>query len=457
MLTSIPSQFATPVHTGGRVGPQRGSLYSNEEYQILERAAAILAVSPQDLPSVLNVTHSISNGALTNGFHDATLSLNPNQHGPLLSSPLPPAYPTNHQPALTINTSPGGPGNVSAASNDLERTDEELISPFPWHCDYVQSLQWSPELACHAVAPERLNNAAIQDGLGAALGSGATVDAQHAPLYQECFNGVPNTQVGYGVATLVSPGYVTDFSDPSDEAGDAVSDSGNQSGLIESSMAEGGPKFHWAGTTGISPPSSIGVRQNVSTSSFDAQEWLGHSGDSTIVDYESVCTMAETYHPEGYRSQGFAHELPQSCSFQAIPPSAKVALEGLSTQYQDPEMSGQERLMANATTIHPTYDPSPQSGMASSRTVFPPSRDTSTNYTDALQTHAHDERALPAGGRRAKRRNPFQDEQKRVETGRTRRSGACARCKMQRIRVSQSSLKPLERFLTNASILVCYG
>lgn len=400
---------------------------------------------------MLNVTHSISTDTLNNAFHNPSLSLNSDQHGPLVSLPLPPACPTNHQPALTINTYPGSPGNVSAASKDLERTDEELMSSFSWHCDSVPSLQWSPELACHAVAPERLNNPAIQNGLGAALGSGATVDAQYTPLYQEPLNGMSNTQVFYGGATLVSPGHVTDFSEPSYEAGDAVSDSGNQSGLLNSILAEGGPRFNWAGTTGIRPPSSVGVR-NASASSFDAQEWLGHLGDPTIVDYESVCSMAETYHPEGYRSQGFADELSQSCSFQAIPPSAKVALEGLSTQNQDAEMNGQERLMANATAIHPIHDPSPQSGTALSRTVFPPSTDTSTNYTDALQTHAHDERALPAGGRRAKRRNPFQDEQKRVETGRTRRSGACARCRMQRIRVSESILKPLDRFLTIDSI-----
>ena len=440
MLTSVPSQFATPVHTGGRVGPQRGALYSNEECQILERAAAILAVSPQDLPSVLNVTHSIPNDTLTNGFHDPTLSLNPNQHGPLLSSPLPPAYHTNHQPALTINTSLGGPGNVSAASEDLERTDEELISPFPWHCDSARSLQWSPEFACHAVAPERLSNTSVQDGLGAALGIGATIDAQYARLYQKRLNGMSNTQVVYGEANLVSPGFVTDFSQPSYEAGDVFSDSENQSGLLDSTLAEGKPEFKWARATGIPSPTSIGVRQNVSTSSFDAQEWLGHLGDPTIVDYESARSMAETYHPEGYRSQGFADELPQSCSFQAIPPSAKVALEGLSTQYQNAEMNGQESRMANTAAIQPIHDSSPQSGTALSRTVFPASTDTSTNYTDALRSRAQSERALPPGGRRAIRRRPFQDEQKRVKTGVTRRSGACVRCRMQRIRVSQSFL-----------------
>ena len=405
---------------------------------------------------MLNVTHSISNDTFTNEFHDQTLPLNPNQHGPLLSLPLP-AYHTNHQPAVTINTSPSGPGNVSAASENLERTDEELISPFSWHCDSVRSLQWSPEFACDAVAPERSSNTAVQDGLGAALGSGATIDAQYAPLYQERLNGMSNSQVDYGGATLVSTGHVMDFSEPLHEAGDVVLDSGNQSGLLDSSLAEGGPKLNWARTTGIPPPTSIGVRQNVSTSSFDAQEWLGHLEDPTIMDYESIRSITETYHPEGYRSQDFPDELPQSFPFQAGPLSAEQALEGLSTQRQDGEMNGQGNAIANATAIRPTHNSSQQPDTAVSRTLIPASIDTSTNYPDALQTHDHYERALSVVGRITKRRQPFQDQQKRVKTGRTRRSGACARCRMQRIRVSESILKPLDRFLTITSILVCYG
>ena len=399
---------------------------------------------------MLHVNHSISNDTLTNGFHDPSFSLSSDQRGLSLSLPIPPAYPANHQPALTINTSPSDPGNVSAASKNLERTDEELISPFSWHCDSLQSLEWSPELACHAVPPERLNNTAIQDDLGAALGSGATVDAQNTPLYQESLNGMSNTQVVYDGATLASQAHVMDFSELSYEAGDAVSNSANQSGLLDSILAEGGTKFDWAGTTGIPPPSSIGVRQNISAPSFDAQEWLGHLEGPTIADYESICSITETYHPEGYRSQDFPDELPQSFSFQAV-------LEGLPTQYQDAETSGQGNAMANATVIYPTHDSAPQLDTAFSRTDNPAPTDTSTNHPDALQTHAHYERALPVCGRVAKRRKPFQDQQKRVKTGRTRRSGACARCRMQRIRVSRSFLRPLDPFPTNTLILVCHG
>lgn len=379
--------------------------------------------------------------------------MNSNQHKPLLSLPLPPAYPTNNQPALTINTSPRGTRNVSTADKGLERTDEELISPFSWHCDSVQSLQWSPEFA---VALERLNNTAGQDGLGAALDSGVPVDAQYAPLYQESLNGISNTQVVYDGATFVSPGHVTDFSESSYEAGDAVSDSGNISGSLDTILAEGGLKFDWAGTTGIPPPSSIGVQQNASASSFDAQEWLGHLEGPATVGYESVCSVTETYNPEGYHSQGFADELPQSFSFQAVPLSAKRALEGLSTQCQVVEMNGQGNAMANATAIHPIHDSSRHSDMALSRNVIPAPTDISTSYSDALRNHAHYEHALPVRGRIAKRRRPFQDQQKRVKTGKTRRSGACARCRMQRIRVSYV-LKPLDSFLTINSILVCYG
>ena len=401
--------------------------------------------------------HRFSNDTLTDGFHDPSFSLNPNQRGLALSLPHPPAYPTNHQPALTINTSPGGSGNVCAASKDLERRDEELISPSSWHCDSVQSLQWSPELGCHAVAPERLNNSAIQDDPGAAFGSGATVDAQYTPLYLECLNGMSNTQMVYGGASLVPPGHVTDVSEISYEAGDAVSDSGNQSGLLDSFLAEYGPKFNWAGTTGIPTPSSIGVQQNISASSFDAQAWLGHFEGPTIAGYESTSSITETYHPEGYWSQDLADELPQSFSFQAVPPSARPALEGLPTQCQDAEMNGQVNAIANATAIHPTHDFSLQSDTALSRTAIPAPTDTSANFPEALQTHAQYERALPVCGRVAKRRKTFQDQQKRLKTGRTRRSGACARCRMQRIRVSRSFLKPLDRFLTITPILVCYG
>ena len=390
----------------------------------------------QDLPSVLDVTHSISNDILTNEFHDQFFSLDSSKHGPLLSLPLPPTYTTDKQPALTINTSHGGPPNVSAADNGLERTDEELISPFPWHCDSVQSLQWSPEFPCHAVAAERSNNTAVQDGLGAALGTGAPVDAQYAPTYQEHLNGMSSSPVVYGGATFVSPGYVTDFSKSSYEAGDAVSDSGNPGGSIDSILAEGGVEFTWTGTTEIPTPSSIGVRQNVSASSLDGQEWLGHFEGPAIVGYDSLCSMRETYHSEGYRSQDFANEVPQPLSGQAVPLSAKRAFERLSTQCQDTEVNGQGDTMANATAIHPTHDSSRHSDRVLSRNVIPAPTNTSTSHPDALQTHAHYEHAIPVCGRIAKRRKPFQDQQKRVKTGRTRRSGACARCRMQRIRVS---------------------
>jgi hypothetical protein len=53
------------------------------------------------------------------------------------------------------------------------------------------------------------------------------------------------------------------------------------------------------------------------------------------------------------------------------------------------------------------------------------------------------------------RRGPFRNPQERLETGQTRKIGACLRCRMQRVRVSEPSFHYEERFLT-ASDLVCY-
>ena len=200
-------------------------------------------------------------------------------------------------------------------------------------------------------------------------------------------------------------------------------------------------EFNWTGTTELPTPSSIGVRQNVSASSLDGQEWLDHFERPTIVGYDSLCSMTETYHPEGYRSQDFADEVPQPLSGQAVPLSAKRAFEGIPTQCREAEMNGHGNIIANAVAIYPTHDSSRHSDTALSRSVIPVPTGTSTSYPDALNTRAHYQHTLPVCGRIAKRRKPFQDQQKRVKTGRTRRSGACARCRMQRIRVSQSSLK----------------
>ena len=245
----------------------------------------------------------------------------------------------------------------------------------------------------------------------------------------------------YGGATFVSPGHVTDFSESSYEAGDAVSDPGNPGDSIDSILAEGGVEVNWTGTTEIPTPSSIGVRQNVSASSLDGQEWLGHFEGPAIVGYNSACSMTETYHPEEYRLQDFADGVPQPLSGQAVPLSAKRAFEGIPTQCREAEMNGHANTIANAVAIYPTHDSSRHSDTALSRSVIPVPTGTLTSYPDALKTRAHYHHALPVCARIAKRRKPFQDQQKRVKTGRTRRSGACARCRMQRIRVSQLSLE----------------
>ena len=390
----------------------------------------------QDLPSLLSVTHSISNDTLSNGYHDPSFSLHSSEHEPLLSLPLPQAYLTNKQPALTVNTSPGAPKDVSAVDKSLERADEELISPFSWHSDSIQSSQWSPELAYHPVAPERPDNTTVQDGLDAALGIRAMVDAQYAPLYQERPNSMPNTQMLYGGATFVSPGQATDFSELSYEAGKATSDPGNQGGLPDSIFAEGGVEFNWAGATGIPPASSLEVQQYVSASSVDSQEWLGQLEGSDIVGYESECFMTDTIHPKEYGSQASADEVPQSLPLQAVPLSASPTLEGLLTECQEAQTNGHGDSIANTAAIQPTQDYPHHSDTPLNRSFMPAPASASKAEPISLQALARYQHASPVGGRIAKRRKPFRDPQKRVATGETRRRGACARCWKQRIRVS---------------------
>lgn len=52
-------------------------------------------------------------------------------------------------------------------------------------------------------------------------------------------------------------------------------------------------------------------------------------------------------------------------------------------------------------------------------------------------------------------RGPFRNSQERLETGQTRKIGACLRCRMQKVRVSKPSFHNGERYLT-ASDLVCH-
>ena len=374
----------------------------------------------QDLPSLLSATHSISNDS---------------EHGSLLPLPLAQAYSTNIQPALTVNTSPAAPRNVSAVDNGLERADEELLSPFSWHSDSIQSSQWSPEPAYHPITPERTNNTTLWNGLGAALGTQTMVDTQYAPLYQEHLNSKPNTSL-YGEVIFLSTGEVTDFSESSYETGHTASDLGNPGGSLNSLLAEGGVRFNWAGATGIPPASSLGLRQNFDALSVDGQELLDQLEGPAIVGYESGCSMTETYHPEEYRSQAFDDDFPQPLPSQAVPLSAERALEGLPNQCQEAQTIGHGNSIANTTAIHPTQDYSRNSDKALSRSVMPAPSNILTTYPDALQTRPRHQHALPVSNRIAKRRRPFQDQQERAKTGKTRRSGACARCRMQRIRVS---------------------
>ena len=435
-LTSIRSQFATQAQTRGTVDHQPIRLYSDEEHQVLERAAAILAVSVQDLPSILSATHNVSNDTLSNGVHDSSFSLDSSEYGPLLSLPLPQAYPTHFQPALTLNTSLGATKNISAINDSLERANEELSSPFSWHSGSIQSSQWSPELAYHSVAPERPNDTTAQDGLGVDLGVRATIDAQHAPLFQGGLSGMPNTQVLYGGAPFVWPAHATDFSESSYEAVNTASDQGHPAGSLDSVLAEDGANFNWVGAMETPPAASLAVQQNVNAASVNGHEWLGQFEGLASVCYGSGCSMTEIYHPEEYGSQAFADEVLQTLPLQPVPLSAERALEVLPAHCQKAQPTGHRAPIANAVAVQPTQDSPRSPDRVFNRSVMPAPPNAYTKYTDSLHARARYQHALPVSDHIAKRRKPFQDLQKRVETGITRRRGACVRCREQRLRVS---------------------
>ncbi len=389
----------------------------------------------QDLPFILSATHSVSNHTFTDEFHDSSFSLNSGEHEPLLSLPLPQAHPTYFQPALTVNTSPGATGIISAVDNSLERADEGQISPFSWHSDSVQSSQWSPELAYHPVASERPNATTVQDWLGADLGVQAMIDVQNAPPYQGRLNGMPNTQVLYGGATFVWPGQATDSSESSYEAGNTASDQGHPGGSLDSMLAEDGAKFNWVGAMEIPPATSLGVRQHVNASAVDGQEWLGQLEGPASVGYGSERFMTEIYHREEYSLQAFADEVLQPLPLQPVPLSAERILEGLPAQCQETRTTGHGAPIANAAAIQPTQDSPRKSDTALNHSVMPAPANASTTDSISLQARARYQHAPPVSDHIAKRRKPFQGPQ-RVATGETRRFGACARCRMQRVRVS---------------------
>ena len=378
----------------------------------------------QDLPSLLPVTHSISNDS---------------EHETLLPLPFPQAYPTNVQPALTVNTSAAS-GNVNAVDNGLERPDEELISPFSWHSDPVQNSQWSPEPAYHRVAPERITNTTVWDDLGAALGAQGVVDAHYAPPYQQCLDTVPNASL-YGGATLVTPVHTTDFSESSHGAGNTTPELGNPGGSLDSTLVGGWAKFNWAGATEIPQASSLGVSQNFNASSVDGKEWLDQLDGPAIVGYESGCSTMETYHIENYGSEAFADGIPQTFPSQVIPLSAERALEGLATQCQEAQTNGHRTAIANAPATQRTQDYPPNSDTALNRSAMPAPANSSRVEPISLQGPARYQHEPPVTGRIVKRRKPFRDPQKRAETGETRKRGACARCRFQRVRVSPSFIE----------------
>ena len=424
MLTSVLSQFATQAQIHGTVDVQRSWLYSNEEHEVLERAAAILAVPVQDLPSLLPVTHSVSNDS---------------EHETLLPLPFPQAYHTNVQPALTVNTSAAS-GNVNAVDNGLELADEELISPFSWHSDPVQNSQWSPEPAYHRVALERTTNTTVWDDLGAALGARGMVDAHYAPPYQECFDSMPNASL-YGGATLVSPVHTTDFSESSHEEGNTTPELGNPGGSLDPTLAEGWAEFNWAGTTGIPQALSLGVPQKFNASSVDGKGWLDQLDGPAIVCYESGSSVTETYHTEEYGPQAFASEVPQTVPSQAISVSAERAFEGLPTQCQEAQKNGRGTTVANDLANQRTEDYPRYSDTALHGSAMPAPANSSRAEPISLQAPARYQHEAPVTGRIAKRRKPFRDPQKRAETGQTRKRGACARCRFQRVRVSPSFIE----------------
>ena len=378
----------------------------------------------QDLPSLLPVTHSISNDS---------------EHEPFFPLPLAQAYPTNIQPALAVNTSVAS-RNVNAVDKGLERGDEELISPFSWHGGSVQSSQWSPEPAYYRIAPERTNNTTVWDGFGAAFGARGMVDARYAPPYQECFDSMPNASL-YGGATLVSPVHTTDLSESSHEARNTTPELGNPGGSLDPTLAEGWAELNWAGTTEIPQALSLGIPQNFNASFVNGKGWLDQLDCPAIGYYESGSSMTESYHTEEYGPQAFAGEVPQTLPSQIIPLSAKRALEGLATQCQEAQTNGHRTTVANAPATQRTQDDSRNSDTALNRSAILASANSSRAEPISLQAPARYQHEPPVTGRIAKRRKPFRDPQKRAETGETRKRGACARCRFQRVRVSPSFIE----------------
>jgi hypothetical protein len=148
----------------------------------------------------------------------------------------------------------------------------------------------------------------------------------------------------------------------------------------------------------------------------------------------------------------FTPQLPTSCPFH-IPDESQLTI-GLSLNAElryDP-MDEKGMIQKIPSTSHNAQDsvmiafedvqPQPESTLQSLVVVAPsgPTRTKVNLQTPQRVRHKHiGEFGLLAQKQRLKHRRAFTDLSQRLETGETRKRGACLRCRMQRIRVSFSS------------------
>ena len=397
-----------------------------------------------------------------------------------------PASLQGFQPPLTIQTSVLGDGDATTFDNGNGVVDEELVSPFSWHTGSITSSPWSPEAASGVPPSERLNNEPSHiDGVGldGLNDNFALFDRASAPDEATSWGHIPDQtfEIANCVNDLKSPLSSAEIAEmPGQEFATAMAWPEMQSGFSphgasdsllhrESKIPPDSSASHLSGGFDASistihaipaptPVSySVQSRNSPETLPYHDQPGLGHgqavcwpSFPHGVWDEETGNTLAAdialdlnpSYHPfYSDDSSGQAVLLDQifqgglDATDSGAPSTIRSRLSNPAAQMRalsdvafPDDIAVEHEIRRSLDANRETRVRRDQSSDNSADRQVPP------NTISPARARYHG--PLPCDDHQPKRRQPFQDPQKRIETREMRKLGACVQCRMQRLQVS---------------------
>ena len=435
--------------------------FSDEEEEVLQKAAAILAVSVHDLPFSLPAIRPVLDADIFDNVNDPTSFLNEapsREHDFSFSIPDPNLYPLAAQPTLALSTLMGSAEHMNAGANGLEHVDEMLVSPSTRHSGSIQSSQCSPELESHAVAFDASNNSPVLDDLSADWSIQPADYAQTTTSDHILFGNMFDATFSTGGANFAWPEDLTITPLSASDAGHIVSCQQLAGELPDTSLLDSGASFTWPVDPTSLASSTFGTVQSMNEPiSLYAKEWLGQTDGLSSMSYDPQPIL------ESYPRELLISNAPSKGPHQSLPSEQPLqlpgcSLEDLSVPRRVSQEAGQAEDAASSVAVQGTNNPTSTPITLSSRTFTQDVLSSSQLLTSASEARARYQNALPRSDHLSKPRQAFRDIQQRPDTGDTRRRGACARCRMQRVRVSWALLMDAIGLLTHsASHLVLEG